>query len=240
MRVSPLLYAAALLLSVSLPVAAGSDSAARETTSGNRAVATQAPDYNQLRRKIAAGQATLAEVRQALTDKDIGRLTNTLHALYSMRWHRGVIYLLGNMWELGKERYPELNWDSIAVAPARIALASTLSRIYYDDNDEYLEFIRSHANDEHEFHRSQVVVALGFNGDIDDVEYIKTMADGDNHYVAQSAITGLSLMNRKAASDAMIELWRKHRGTPRGDLLLELLRQVYNLVPTTEKPATDS
>lgn len=213
------------------------------TPNGNRERAGEASlnrqniNYDELRVKIASGRAELAEVRQALTDSDIGRLTNTLHALYSMRWHRGVTTLLQRMWSLRKENYPELHWDAIDEAPARIALASTLSRIYYDDNREYLEYIRAHGDDEHEFHRAQVVIALGFNGSPDDVKYIRSMADGNNHYVAQSAITALSIMDRKAASDAMIELWRKHRGTPRGDLILELLGQAYNLYPTMEKPA---
>lgn len=200
--------------------------------------ASQPINFDRLRLKITGGQATLAEVRQALTDADIGRLTNTLHGLYSMRWHRGVNHLLIDMWRQDRDKYPELNWEAITEAPARIALASTLARIYYEDNSEYLDYIRSHEQDEHEFHRAQVVVALGFNGNPGDVPYLKAMADGDNHYVAQSAITGLSLMDRKAASDALIELWHKHRGTPRGNLILEVLRQAYNLVPTTKKPAT--
>jgi len=225
------------VLCLSLPPAVCSDPAGNARGHETQNASTgQNINHDNLRIKIASGRAELAEVRQALTDTDIGRLTNTIHALYSMRWHRGVITLLQRMWDLREKDYPELHWDAVNKAPARIALASTLSRIYYDDNREYLEYIRSHADDDHEFHRAQVVIALGFNADTDDVPYIRSMADGRNHYVAQSAITALSLMDRKAASDAMIDLWKKHRDTPRRDLILELLGQPYNLYPTTEKP----
>jgi hypothetical protein len=197
-------------------------------------------NYRFLQRKIIYGQATLAQVRQALTNKDTGEITNTLHALYSMRWHRGVIHLLYDMWDLKKEKYPELSWDILNKAPARIALASTICRIQITGTEKYLQYIRSYQNDKNEFNRAQVVIALGLNGNVADVDYIKKMADGDNVYVAQSAITGLSLMGHKKASDAMIDLWFKYRGTSRGNLIQELLRQAYNLTPHERKVNEDT
>ena len=185
--------------------------------------------------KIASGQASLSEVRQALTDRDAGRLTNTMHALYSLRWHRGVNHLLLDMWELNQDKYPELSWDLIRDPPVRIALASTISRIKNNDIGEYLDYMRGHQYHEHEFIRAQVVIGLGLNGYKEDVAYLKSMADGDNHYVAQSAITGLALMHSNPARDALEELWFKHRGTPRQQLIGEVLRQAYNRVPM-ERP----
>jgi HEAT repeat protein len=85
--------------------------------------------------------------------------------------------------------------------------------------------------DDHEFHRAQVVVALGLNGDPDDVEYIKEMANGDNHYVTQSAISSLAIVGHVKAKDAMIELYEKHRGTARGRLILDLLKKAYKWQP---------
>lgn len=196
------------------------------------------PNYRLLQRKIIYGQATLAEVRRALTDRDIGEITNTLHALYSMRWHRGVIHLLYDMWDKKKKMYPELSWDIIDKAPARIALASTINRIQITGTGEYLDYIRSHEHDKREFKRAQVVIALGFNGDPKDVAYIKSMAAGDDTYVAQSAITALALMGHKPASDALIDLWFKYRNTPRGKLIQEVLRQAYHLTPHTRKVDT--
>lgn len=197
------------------------------------------PNYLLLQRKIIYGRATLAEVRQALTDRNIGEITNTLHALYSMRWHRGVIHLLYDMWDKRKKKYPELSWDIIDKAPARIALASTLNRIQVTGTEEYLAYIRSHEHDKRKFKRAQVVIALGFNGDPKDVAYIKSMAEGDDVYVAQSAITGLALMGHKPASDALIDLWFKYRHTPRGNLIQEVLRQAYNLTPHKRKVGAD-
>lgn len=207
------------------------NTAARAAPPDTASVPHPAVNYRFLNRKITYGKATLAEVRQALTENDTGEITNTLHALYSMRWHRGVIHLLYDMWDLKKEKYPELAWDIIDKAPARIALASTICRIQITGTEKYLQYIRSHEDDKHEFHRAQVVIALGLNGDPADVGYIKKMADGDDVYVAQSAITALSLMGHKKASDAMIDLWFKYRNTPRGDLIQELLLQAYNLSP---------
>jgi hypothetical protein len=183
-------------------------------------------DYDVLRSKIAYGKASLAEVRQALTENQAGGLTNTVHALYSMRWHRGVIKLLEALWLDKRADYPELAWQQIELTPVRIALASTINRIQTFETQEYLQYIRAHAEDKHEFHRAQVVIALGLNGDPQDVAYITAMAEGDNHYVAQSAITALTLMNSQRARDAMITLEHKHRGTPRGELLEELLLQL--------------
>ena len=61
------------------------------------------------------------------------------------------------------------------------------------------------------------------------------MSDGDNHYVAQSAITGLSLFGGERARDVLIELAEKHRGTPRGDLMVEMLRKAYRWSPPKDK-----
>jgi len=188
-------------------------------------------EYEELRQKIAYGRASIAEVRLSLTEPEIGGLTNTLHALYSMRWHRGVIHLLQALWSEDRDSYPELSWEQIGSIPARIALASTINRIQVYETREYLEFIRDHAHDSHEFHRAQAVIALGLNGDPQDVPYIASMADGENHYVAQSAITALSLMNSNRARNAMITIQRKYRGTPRGDLLAELLLRAYQVGP---------
>jgi len=233
-------YPAALLLAwlAALPLQqpAAAENTSPPPSAAQGAAQIPAINYQLLRRKITYGRATLAEVRQALTENDTGKLTNTLHALYSMRWHRGVIHLLHDMWDGKKKQYPELAWDIIDKAPARIALASTINRIQMTGAEEYLGYIRSHENDEHEFHRAQVVIALGLNGDPGDIPYIKSMAEGDNVYVAQSAITALSLMGHKPASDAMIELWFKYRGTPRGNLIQELLQQAYNLTPHEGKP----
>lgn len=193
------------------------------------------PDYVLLRRKITAGVASLAEVRQALTETDVGGLTNTVHALYSMGWQRGVYNILHDMWNKTRVRFPELAWEQIEKAPVRIALASTINRLETSSRNIYLDYIRAHKFDKHEFHRAQVVIALGLNGDPADVDYIKSMVEGDNHYVAQSAITALALMNGSKASRALEDLYKKYHDTPKGNLIQEVLRQAYNLVPHQKK-----
>lgn len=193
-------------------------------------------NYGQLQKKIIYGVAQLHEVYEALTDHDVGSLTNTVHGLYSMRWHRGVYNLLDDLWLLKKEKHPDFAWDLFAKAPVRIALASTINRVKIVKTDEQLEYIRKHKYDEHEFHRAQVVVALGYNGEESDIPYIKSMAMGDNAYVAQSAISGLALMGGEKAKYALAEVWKKYIDTPRGDLAKKLIQKVYNETPSLEKP----
>ena len=193
-------------------------------------------NYPLLKQRIIHGRATLAEVRQALTEQDAASLTNTVHALYSMRWHRGVFKLLYNMWmwRHQQDTYPELNWESIGKAPVRIALASTLNRIQIADTKIFQDYIRSFKHHEHEFIRAQVVVALGFNGDPADIAYLQSQVDADNHYVTQSAVTGLALMGGEQAREALIALWEKHQDNARGALILGLLRDAYSWQPPVE------
>lgn len=203
--------------------------AAETTVVYDEQTVTPEYDYDLLYRKIVYNQATLADVRQALTNTDTGSLTNTVHALYSLRWHRGVNHLLESMWKRNSSHYPELAWDLIEKPPVRIALASTLNRIQMDTgiNREYIEYIREHKNETHEFILAQVAVAMGFNGDPADVEYLEKLASSDNTYVVQTALTGLALMNNIMAKDKLIELGESFKDDPRGDLIAELLQQVY-------------
>ena len=186
------------------------------------------PDYDVLREKITFGNANFSEVREALTEPDILNLTNKLHALYSMRWHRAVLHLLQNIWERKREKYPELAWDLLEKIPPRIALASTINRIRIFNTDEYKAYIRSHRYADHEFVRAQVVVSLGLNGDPDDVDYLVKMVNSSNHYVVQTAMTSLALMGHVRAKEAMITLEDEYRDEPRGKLLRELLKKLIN------------
>ena len=197
------------------------------------------PEMIALHRKIMYGQATLAEVRQALTDPDIGELTNTVHGLYSMRWHRGVYNLIFDLWGLRREKYPELQWRQFEKAPVRLALASTIIRVQPQDNAEYVDYLREHRYDEHEFHRAQVVVGLGFKAALQDLDYIYEMASGDNAFVAQSAITALGLMNIPPAKEALIRMQEERPDDPRTQIVLEVLRRIYNWPepPSPSSPA---
>lgn len=207
-------------------------------TNNNVAVEPDAKivNYKLLQKDITYGRATLAQVYNALSQKDAGALTNTVHALYNMRWHRGVYNVLNDMWANNIEKHPDFAWDLIQNPPVRIALANTINRIKIINTDEYVTYIRSFKQDEHEFHRAQVVIALGFNGETSDIEYIKSMANGSNHYVAQSAITALALMDSIQARDAMADLWKGNRDTEKGILIKTLLKKAYNVEPSLTPP----
>ncbi|MFP6782635.1 MAG: HEAT repeat domain-containing protein [Gammaproteobacteria bacterium] len=188
-------------------------------------------DYKQLRHGVMTGRASLADARRLMTDPDPASLSNSIHSFYTMRRHRGVIHLLDGMWNKREEKYPELNWEAVAKPPARIALASTINRISVVGTDMQKTYIRAHKSHPHEFVRAQVVVALGFNGEVIDLPYLREMCDGDNHYVAQSAITGLSLFGGEKAKNILIEMGEKHVGTPRGNLIYEMLQRGYHWSP---------
>ena len=225
-----------LLLIFSLCSCAEKENASTEQATpaiarNNEAKQRPAPnlEIESAKKLIIYGNASIAQVRRALTEKDTAELTNTVHALFSMRWHRGVFNLLYKMWTMEVEEYPELNWKAIEKEPTRIALASTLNRIQITKTEEFQNYIRSFKEHEHEFIRAQVVVALGFNGDPVDVPYLNEMAEGDNDYVAQSAIAGLGLMNNNEAKQALIKLGTRYLDTERGAIVNGMLRDGYKL-----------
>lgn len=199
----------------------------------------RAPDPHLLLDRIRRGEASFNEIRQALSNPDIGAVTNVFHAMYSMRWQRLSMRLMLAVWRQDdtlRERYPELAWDALSSVPVRLALASTLLRIqspsYPEAHTEpYLKYLLEHRYDKHEFHRAQVVVALGLNGNPDDIDYLLEMAAGDNPYVVQSAVTSLGLMRSPRAMRGLGSLWKQHRGTPRGELIEQVLRRVYRVTP---------
>ena len=75
------------------------------------------------------------------------------------------------------------------------------------------------------------MVALGLNGDPDDIEYLVQMVNSNNRYVIQTAITSLALLGHENAKDAMIILEDEYRDDPRGELLRELLKYAYKWEP---------
>lgn len=229
MRTLPLLL---LILScaMSVPVTAGElgTTEPRPPAPGRTALA-------QLDQKILSGQASFAEVRTALANADIGALTNTVHSLYSMRWHRGVYNLLHDMWALRPESFPELQWKQFAKAPVRLALASTLLRIEPLRSQEYVAYLREHARDEHEFHRAQVLIGLAFKGDPKDVPYMLEMASADNPFVIQTAITALGIVNLPPAHAALEELQKKFAGDARARLARDVLQRAYGAGAADEK-----
>ena len=193
-------------------------------------------NYDVLRRSITYGTASLFDVRQALTQDNEMGLSNTIHALYGMRVQRGVVHVLYGMWKGDREAYPEFSWDLIEKPSVKIAIASTLNRIQIVDTDEFKNYIRAQQNADDSFIRAQASIAFGLGGDPSDLDYLYTQADGEDHYVAQSAITALSLYGGDQARDFMIELLKKHQGTSRGALIAELLRKAYQWPPQELNP----
>ena len=182
----------------------------------------------QLLQKITYGNASLREVREALSDTDdVALLTNIIHALHSMRWNRGVVNLLDDIWLIRKNKNPDLAWEHLVKIPVRIAVASTITRNQIFNTEEYKTYIREHKYDDHEFHRAQVAMSLALNSDPLDVPYIMEMADSESVYVTQTAITALGIMGNTQARDALFELAGKYRNDDRGLLIREVILKAY-------------
>ena len=192
-------------------------------------------DYDTLRSKVAIGVAKIDEVYAALTEQDVVGITNTMHALHSLRWNRVIYHLYYDLWHLKKDKHPKFAWQEIESIPARIALASTITRAQGKDAEEFQNYIHAHKYDEHEFHRAQAVVALGLIGNPDDVDYIIKMANSENKYVVQSAVTSLALVNNTRAGDELIRLWEQEKETVRKEYLSKLLKQAYRWEPVQAK-----
>ena len=226
-----------LLLAASTAArAADSSSTQQNKETAARIAHRQELEYQLLERKIAYGKATLADVRKGLSITDIGKLTNIVLALYSMRWQRGVFVLLHNMWDLkDKNVYPELNWKEFAKPPVRLALATTLLRVDQFHNQRYVDYLRAHEQDKNEFHRAQVVVGLGFKGEPRDIHYIYRMAGGKDAYVAEAAITALGLMALPQAKDGLLLLHKKYANDPRDMVIMNVLQKAYKWEPGQDK-----
>ncbi len=189
-------------------------------------------EYRLLFRKMLAGAATLAETRTALTDPNLRALTNTVNALYAMAWHRGVLYLMRDIWQLNKEKYPELNWALLERPPVRLALANVINRLQTDDqNPQFLDYIRRFQQDANDFNRAQAIIALGYHGDVADIDYIRSHVDNKNPYLTQTAVTALALMQNEQARQVLLALEKEYTGQPLGTLIHDMLEEAYGQPP---------
>ncbi len=193
--------------------------------------------FNDVYNLIYTGKAKLSQVKWALTSGDTTQLVNTMHALYAMRGHIGIYNMLYRMWRLEMDDDPNINWPAIKQPPVRIALASTINRIDGLKSRELREYIRSFKYDDLDANRGQVLVALGLNGDPVDVPYLEEMADSDNHYLTQIGVSSLAFMSNSTAKDSLISLARKYYDTPRGDLILGVLKRAYKIEAVTKSEA---
>jgi len=188
-------------------------------------------DIDALRQKIAARQASMADIKQALSTGGPGDIANAMHALYAMRASSMARSLMFDIWRNLQQEHPDLHWETLQLPVIRVALASTMNRIAAGTIPEFLDYIRSQSDSEESLVRAQVAMALGLNGDVQDIDLLVGGAAGDDHYVAQSAITGLAFMYIPQARDRLIELSGKYDNTPRGRLINEMLQSAYGWTP---------
>ena len=189
--------------------------------------------FKNLYNRIYTSKASLEHVKQALRSDNPTNLVNVMHALYAMRLDSSVYNLMYDMWELNDIESINVNWKKISEPPVRIALASTINRIDGIKSRALREYIRSFKKANDEKIRGQVLVALGLNGDPIDIPYIEKMANSDNRYLTQIGISSLAFMGTGAAKRVLIKLANQYHDTPRGKLIIDVLKNAYNVVPTT-------
>ncbi len=187
--------------------------------------------YDGLRQSIMQSTASLAAIVEALEQPYTLGVANTLYALHKMHFVRPVHHLLDALWQNNQSRYPNLNWEAINSNTGRIALATTLMRIKVKNTEAYIEHIRTHQDSEDPQVLSQVGMALGFNGEMNDLPYLERLAESETPKIAEGAITGLSTFQGNKAKRVMIGLAKKYEGTARGNYLKQMLRDFYGWPP---------
>lgn len=181
----------------------------------------------QVHERIVARSATPAEVKRAVSIGPLGDRANILHALYSMRQSAWVRSLLFDLWRDQRKQHPAIDWQSMQSPVLRVALAATMNRIAAGTIPEFLDYLRAQANHELPLVRAQALMALGMNGDAQDIDSLVDGANGADHYVAQSAITGLAFMYSQPAHKALAQLAIKHKDSERGVFIKRILKGAY-------------
>lgn len=218
-----------LLLLLALPCAAEQRRLAPVTVDPNTA---QLPSPTLiLQQRIREGRASIKDIKQALGVGEVGDVANALTALYSMRRNAEVRELLYALWRDERQQYADLPWERLQHPVVRTAIAAVMNRIAAGTVDELLTYLRGQAEHEDKLVRAQVALALGMTGDLQDLPLLQRYADGDNEYVAQSAILGLGYVYHKQAKEALISLHNTHQDNARGHYIAGILRDVYQWRP---------
>jgi len=156
--------------------------------------------------KIVSGRASLSDIKSGLSVGKPGDTANLLHALHTMRDSLIVTKLLHAIWYQRHDLHPDIPWERLELPLVRVALASTLNRTFGSNTAEFLDYIREQRDNEIFLVRSQVAVALGMNGDPQDIDTLAGYVSDKSDHVAKSAITGLAFMYNAKAREELIHL----------------------------------
>lgn len=193
--------------------------------------------YEGLRARIRAGDASLQEIEEALTEADLQGLSNTLLHLYLVREQPGAADLLQDLWHRRAADWPALNWVGLDRTAARVALAHTLARIHPQGAEVYLGAIREALADPDPFARAQAVVALSFVGDDGDLPMLEALARYDTPYAAEAAIKALAIHGGESARGALLRLGEHHRGDPaKSAVIRQVLLERYGEPASPQRP----
>lgn len=181
--------------------------------------------------KIVSGRASLDDIKSGLRTGKSGDIANMLHALYVMRDSLIIRKLLHSMWYERRDLHPDIAWHRLQSPVVRVALASTLNRILRGNTREFLDYIRGQKDHEIFLVRSQVAVALGINGELQDIDILSAYVLDESDHVAKSAVTGLAFMYRPQARDELVRLLElQPDDSKRARLIRQALLHAYDRV----------
>lgn len=180
-----------------------------------------------LRDRIVAGQASIADIKQAIKIGKPGDVANVMSALYSMRANPHVRSLMFDMWRDVRTTHTDLPWGKLQHPVVRTALAAVMNRIAAGTIPEFMDYLRSQADSEIELVRAQVALALGMTGYLEDLPVLKKLATEENEYVARSAIVGLGYVYQNEAKQLLIDLHKQYKDSDRGAYIAGMLQEAY-------------
>ena len=190
--------------------------------------------------KVIAKKATIQEIQRSLSLNKPGDVANIMHALYSMRHSPIVRNLLRDLWYENQQAREQIPWQRLRSPVIRVALASTIHRIFPGVSDEFVSYIRAQGQHQSFLVRAQVAIALGLSGEPQDVALLASYLDGESDYVADSAVVGLAYMYNQEAKQSLIQAIKRVKDKKRLDLIREALLRTYNWVATPTKTPVPS
>jgi hypothetical protein len=168
---------------------------------------------------VAAMQESAAEQATAVfSQKDPSRLLSEGLFLFYRNFGDPALSKLGRaVWELDKQRYPELSWDLLEAPEFRINFAQLWAlwarRVFRDEHAvgairSYVEpFLDSSIADR----QAAAVNFLGSLGTTSDIPLLKAVALEERNGVAFNAVLAISKIGGGAAADALAEVERSVR-----------------------------
>lgn len=216
-----------LLLLVSLPLHASNQQPELKSIEIDPETVNLVHPIEVLSGRISSGDASIADIMNAIRIGKPGDVANILSVLYRMGDDPRVRALLYDLWKGIHHDGVDLPWDKLQHPVVRTALAAVMNRIAGGVVPELTDYLRAQADSDIELVQAQVAIALGMSGYLEDVPLLRRYAEGESDYVAESAIIGLAYVYKSEAKQVLIDLLEEFEGSRRGVYIDGILREAY-------------